>query len=120
MMEQAGVKSVLALESNTSSFVRCLIIKEILTLSKVRYFCGDFRPFLDANQHCFDLIFASGVLYHMTDPMRLLREISRSCRQVFLWTHYYDAPFVERNDYVRNRLGPAQHLELDGLSYEIA
>ena len=119
MLENAGVKSVLALESNTNAFLRCLIVKEILRLKKVHFLAGDFRPFLSSDGQHFDVIFASGVLYHMTDPIRLLFDISRRCRKVFLWTHYYDAALLEQNEVVRNRLGPAQNLDFEGLRYEM-
>ena len=111
MLENAGARSVLAMESNTNAFLRCLIVKEILCMKKVRFLCGDFRQFLSSNEQHFDVVFASGVLYHMTNPVRLLFDISRSCRKVFLWTHYYDRALIDRNQVICNRLGPAQHLE---------
>jgi hypothetical protein len=117
MLERAGAKSVLAIEANTRAFLRCLIVKEILGLKKVQFMCGDFRPFLQSNQQAFDVILASGVLYHMTDPMRLLFDISRHAPQCYLWTHYFEPDFIASNQVLRGRLGPAQQMELDGFRY---
>lgn len=119
MLEKAGAKSVLAIEANTKAFLRCLIVKEILGLEKVRFLCGDFRPFLASNQERFDVVFASGVLYHMTDPVRLLFDITRVTPQVYLWTHYFEPDLIAKNEVVRDRLGPAQCLEFEGFAYEL-
>ena len=34
-----------------------------------------------------DAVFASGVLYHMADPLRLLRAFAKASDRLFLWTH---------------------------------
>jgi len=119
MLQSAGAMSVLAVESNTNAFLRCLIVKEILDLKNVRFLHGDFRAFLVSDEQQFDVIFASGVLYHMTEPVQLLRDISRRCRSAYLWTHYHDSALIEQNQAISNRFGPAQHLEYDGLKYEL-
>jgi hypothetical protein len=119
MLETAGAESVLAIEGNSNTFLRCLTVKEILGLQKVRLLCGDFRQFLSLDHQRFDVIFASGVLYHMTDPMQLLFDMSSRADQLYLWTHYFDASLVARHPDVSRRLGAAQHLELKGFSYEL-
>jgi len=118
ILEKSGAKYILAIEANTVAFLRCLIVKEILGLAKVRYLCGDFRPYLRDSNEYFDVIFASGVLYHMTDPIQLLFDLSLRTRQLYIWTHYYDPALVASNEVIRNRLGPAQHLEFEGFQYE--
>jgi glycosyltransferase involved in cell wall biosynthesis len=119
MLEAAGAKSVLAIEGNSNTFLRCLTVKEILGLQKVRFLCGDFRQFLSLDQRRFEVIFASGVLYHMTDPMQLLFDMLSRTDQLYLWTHYFDDSLVARRPNVSRRLGAGQHLELKGFSYEL-
>jgi SAM-dependent methyltransferase len=119
MLENAGAESVLAIEGNASAFLRCLVVKEILALKKVRFLCGDFRKYLEQEQRPFDVIFASGVLYHMTDPVQLLADISRRTSQLFLWTHYFEASLVAQNPPARQRLGLAQHLRHNDFHYEL-
>jgi hypothetical protein len=49
---------------------------------------GDFLSYLSLTDRRFDLIFASGVLYEMKDPLDLLRLISLRTDRVFIWTFY--------------------------------
>jgi hypothetical protein len=62
-------------------------VKELFSL-RAHFLYGDFVGYLEAAPRQFDLIFACGVLYHMTDPLHLLQLISRSTDRVFLWTLY--------------------------------
>lgn len=89
MLHGLGAK-VTAVEANSAAYLRCLCIKEIFNLIGVRYLLGDFSKFLSENNQRFDAVIASGVLYHMTNPVELLKSIARSTDRVFLWTHYYD------------------------------
>jgi SAM-dependent methyltransferase len=86
-LERLGA-NVLAIEANKYAFLRCLIFKEIVNLRKSRFLLGDFVKWLEVSGDQFDLIVASGVLYHMQDPLHLLDLISRHSRSLFLWTHY--------------------------------
>jgi len=82
-----GAKSVTSIEANAESFIKSLIIKEVLQL-KGRFLHGDFIKYLETAPRRYDLIFACGVLYHMTDPLHLLNLISRQTDRTFVWTHY--------------------------------
>ena len=91
MLEHAGAAYVSAIEANTRAYLKCLIAKEILQLERTRFWCGNFIPFLESTDQRFDLIVAAGVLYHMTDPLKLLRLIAGHTDRLYLWTHYFDA-----------------------------
>ena len=45
---------------------------------------------LETTDKRYDLIVASGVLYHSHDPVRLLELICERANAVFVWTHYFD------------------------------
>jgi hypothetical protein len=94
MMEQAGVGSNTAIESNSRAYLKCLIVKEILNLTRTRFLCGDFVPYLESSKQHFDLILASGVLYHMKDPLHVLELIADHTDRVYLWTHYFDHKLI--------------------------
>ena len=90
MLERYGAQSVLAIEANTRAYLRCLITKEILELKRVRFVCGDFMEYMRQEKTQFDLGVASGVLYHMSNPIEMLGLLTRLTRKhIFLWTHYY-------------------------------
>jgi len=88
MLEQAGAASIDAVEANKLAFMRCLIFKEIVGLKVARFYLGDFVKWLENDSRTYDLIIASGVLYHQRDPLRFLERIAHVGRTVFLWTHY--------------------------------
>jgi hypothetical protein len=90
MLHQAGAASIDAVEANTLAFVRCLVTKEVLRLDRARFYLGDFMYWLERAPVPYDLIVASGVLYHSHDPVRLLELICARANSVYLWTHYFD------------------------------
>ena len=91
-LEKRGAKSILSIEANTRAFLKCLIIKEILRLRKSSFMCGDFVEYLRSTKEKFDVIIASGVLYHMEDPAELIGLIANASDRVYLWTQYYIDP----------------------------
>jgi len=93
-LEQLGA-DVLGIEANPHIFLRALVAKNILK-SRATFLLGDFVEYLGDSDESFDLIFASGVLYHMEDPVELLYRISRKSDRLFLWTHYVPEKSVRK------------------------
>lgn len=91
MMTSRGAE-VLAIESNTKAWMRCLVVKNHLNMRGATFLLGDFQQYLDSDPPPprFDFVLASGVLYHMTDPVRLLLGIAGTTDAIGLWTHYFD------------------------------
>jgi hypothetical protein len=90
MIHRMGAREIVAVEASARAFLKCLIVKEIWKLDRARFLYGDIVQFLDQKEKNFDIIFASGVLYHSMEPLRLLHLIARRTEQCLLWTHYYD------------------------------
>lgn len=88
MLENAGAASILAIEANKLSYLRSLIVKELMNLKRVRFLLGDFQTWLENTDEKYDFIVASGVLYHMQDPLRLLELIASHTDTFYIWTHY--------------------------------
>jgi hypothetical protein len=98
MLERARAREVVAVEAHQHAFLRCLVVKNLLDL-RARFELGDFIAYLRDHDVEWDLCVASGVLYHMADPLELLELLGRRSRRVFIWTHYYDADILtERPD----------------------
>jgi hypothetical protein len=94
-LEQLGAQ-VLAVEGNVGNFLKCLIVKNALSMS-TRFLLGDFVQFMESCRERFDICWASGVLYHAKDPIALLKGACRVAPTVFLWTHYFDEEIVSRS-----------------------
>jgi hypothetical protein len=105
---------VVGIEANTRSFLKCLVTKELLDLRNARFLCADFVSYLDAHPEPYDLCLASGVLYHMSEPLKLLEQICAHAEVVYLWTHYYDRERVKNNTAHAHRFGKEQAMEWKG------
>jgi SAM-dependent methyltransferase len=88
LLERAGAQ-VTAIEANKRNYLKCLITKELMGARNARFLLGNFVPWLETSNEKFDVIWASGVLYHMREPLRLLRAIAAHTDKVFIWTHYF-------------------------------
>jgi hypothetical protein len=81
---------------NPRAFLKCLIIKEIFGLSAAHFMLGDGVAYVREASETFDVCIASGVLYHLRDPIGFLDAASRRSDRLFLWTHYYDFDCLKR------------------------
>jgi hypothetical protein len=105
MLEAAGAR-VDAIEANQRAFLRCLITKEILGLTRAKFLLGDFIKALENSEQSYDLIVASGVLYHLTDPLRLIELVAKRTNAVFFWTHVVTEESMPRWDPRRLVIAP--------------
>jgi hypothetical protein len=118
MLHKRNAARVVAIEANTKAFLKCLCVKEMFELHRVEFLLGDFVKFLEVPL-TFDTIIASGVLYHMTDPLLLLKRISKCTDKVYLWTHYYDREIIPTNKVLRKKFRPGGFwLFLEDTRYE--
>ncbi|MFM0231721.1 DUF1698 domain-containing protein [Paraburkholderia sediminicola] len=92
-MSRSGAASITSIESNTTSFLKCLIVKNTLKFN-ANFMLGDFCAYLDSCSETFDFLLASGVLYHMMEPVKLLQDMTKVSRTIAIWTHYYDAEII--------------------------
>lgn len=86
MLEAAGAQ-VDAIEANQRAFLRCLVTKEILGLTRSKFWLGDFMMALADWEQSYDLIVACGVLYHLKSPLNLIELVAKRTGAVYFWTH---------------------------------
>jgi hypothetical protein len=101
-------KSLVSIELKQDAFLQCLIMKEIYDMNNVHFLLGNYNYYLmpkkfpnvpaiefkHFHRH-YDLIIASGVLYHSTDPYRFLTAIMHKCDSFFVWTQYYKPTLLQ-------------------------
>jgi len=119
MLERAGAKSITSIEANTRAFLKCLIVKELLGLSRVHFRCGNFVPFLQENRTRYDLVFAAGVLYHMSDPVNLIALLSAWTDRIYFWTHYYDRDIVLQTAHLRHNFSKESQRSVLGFDHTL-
>ncbi len=98
-LAKLGADRIVAIEANSEAYLKCLVVKEILQTPRCQFLLGDCVQFLQGSSERFDMIFCSGILYHMENPYEFIKAISQHTERVFLWTHYYDpkaSALVER------------------------
>jgi hypothetical protein len=110
MLTQRGAL-VDAVEANRTAYLKCLIAKEILQIQNARFHLGDCIHWAEQISTRYDLIVACGVLYHMVDPLRLLRGLARLTDNLYIWTVCIDN---EEN------LKPSDVQKFDDLSVRVA
>ncbi len=112
MLESHGA-DVTALEGNVGSFLRSLVLKNHLGL-RSNFLLGDFTAFLDDPGASYDYVLASGVLYHMSDPVGLLDRIARATDRFGLWTQVYDETVPTRGLHARLMIDRTPEIVDDG------
>lgn len=120
MMHARGARSIVSIEANSRAFLKCLCVKQIFDLNRARFLLGDFIAFMQESKKRFDFVIASGVLYHMRDPMEVLDQICSASDRVFIWTHYYDEQVVASNKAIAKKFARAHTADHKGFTYRAA
>lgn len=116
MLDRAGAK-VYAVESNSRAYLKCLVAKELLGMKHARFVRGDFVEFLRTQHHRYDLVVASGVLYHMADPVELLTLMAAAGDRLAIWTHYYDGETLRHSSTARQFQTPPEPYQFGDARY---
>jgi hypothetical protein len=114
MLTRAGAASVLAV-----AYLKCLIAKELVGMPAARFVLGDFMAYLRESDERFDLVFASGVLYHMRNPVETIALTAGAADQLFLWTHYYDEEIVRSSALLSPRFTTAETSSHEGFEHTL-
>jgi hypothetical protein len=119
MMHKGGAKSITAIEANSRSYLKCLCVKEIFGLDRAGFVYADAQVYTSECTEDFDLCVASGILYHMTQPVEFIKNIARMSKTLFIWTHYYDESLKDRANLARQFEEPHE-IEVDGQTYTVS
>jgi hypothetical protein len=116
MLEEAGADGG-ANEGHSRAYQKCLGTQELLGMTRTKFLYGDFVAHLDASSDRYDVVLASGVLYHMREPLDLLDQLARVTDTVVLWTHYFDRERLDAAGFGRQFAAPAVTVERSGQSF---
>jgi Protein of unknown function (DUF1698) len=118
-LEQAGAQAIVAVEANARAYLKCLIAKEILGLRRAQFLLGDFEDYLRAGASRFDAVVASGVLYHVRQPVELIHNLARATDHVYIWTHYYVQERIAQIAHMAHRFRGSHAAEHAGFGHTV-
>lgn len=120
MFCKEGAKAITAIESNSRSYLKCLCIKELFALDQAKFLYGDALAYASETTERFDLCVASGILYHMTQPIEFLQKLTERSDTIFIWTHYFDEEIVKNKNNLSRQFDAFSEINVGGKKYRIA
>ncbi|MEO5721704.1 MAG: class I SAM-dependent methyltransferase [Chthoniobacterales bacterium] len=96
LAQRPGVTDVLGVEGRAVNLARAQLAVRLLEARKVQLVEADLEHAELAQFGRFDAIFCCGLLYHLPEPWRLLRQFPGVSSRAFLWTHYCLEPDADR------------------------
>ena len=75
---------LIGVDRNLEDIQRCWCMASHLRLGPVNFIQEDVYEYVERTRRTFDLVLCTGGLYHISDPPRLLRGLSRMARQYAL------------------------------------
>jgi hypothetical protein len=101
MLEKMGAREIVSIEGRRENFEDCLRTKERYGLEQTTFYLGDIEELAAGTVEppfagTFDVVFCTGLLYHLTEPGRALDWCRRQAAELFLQTHYVEEAALER------------------------
>jgi hypothetical protein len=123
LLDRLGAAEVVAVEANTRAYLKCLVSKEVLGIASARFKCGDAVRYLEDHlAHGgakFDFCLASGVLYHLVNPIAALDLMTRASDRLLLWTMYYDEEYMASREDLAVKFPKVTSLEYAGFKHNL-
>lgn len=82
-----GVESVLGVEGRRANLARARLVQDLYATKNIEFVEANLEQIPLAHFGTFDVIFCSGLLYHLPEPWRLVEQFAAVAPGLFLWTH---------------------------------
>ncbi|HEY8063662.1 MAG TPA: class I SAM-dependent methyltransferase [Methylosinus sp.] len=99
LLESAGAR-VDAIEPSRAGFIRCLVAKEVMRLSRTRFRLGDLDGFLRETDARYDLVVACEALHRFADPLASVALLARRADAVFIHSQITGTAPLSRRDLI--------------------
>lgn len=87
LAKQPGVH-ILGIEGRQYNIEKAKFIQRLLGLQNVTFIQANLENIELAPLGIFDAVLCSGILYHLPEPWKLVKEMSKVSKKLFIWTHY--------------------------------
>ncbi len=88
LARNSSVERVVAIEARDKNIEKATFVKNLLNDKKVEFINADLEKTDLAKCGEFDAVFCSGLLYHLTEPWRLIEQCQKVSPRIFIWTRY--------------------------------
>ena len=92
-LDRYDASEIIAIEGNPRNFLKCCAVKNHYQLNRTQFLLGDCGVYLAECNRRFDLVVASGILYHLFDPIAALEDICRLTDVISICTTYFHPEF---------------------------
>jgi 2-polyprenyl-3-methyl-5-hydroxy-6-metoxy-1,4-benzoquinol methylase len=115
MLEKMGAREIVAIEARRENVAECLRTKDRYRLERTTFHRDDVEELAAGRVEApfrgsFDVVFCTGLLYHLTDPGQVLEWCRQQADELFVQTHYVEEaararywPSHFRDDVYRHR-----------------
>lgn len=97
ILENFNIQSNISIEGRVESYLKCCMIKNIYDLNKTKFYLDDVMNISEEKYGTFEIAVVLGLLYHLDNPLKLLKKIGAMVDTVILSTHYADEASPYRN-----------------------
>lgn len=100
MLDKMGAARIVGVEGRENNIRTCENVKQCFGLDRATFVLQDIEGLAKGEQPQFsgpfDLVFCLGLLYHMPDPLSILRWCRHQAPSLFLGTHYFEPSELDR------------------------
>lgn len=88
LAQNPSVERVVAIEARADNVEKARFVQGLLKDDKVEFVEADLETFDLSSLGTFDAVFCSGILYHLSEPWKLIEECQKVSPNIFVWTQY--------------------------------
>jgi len=88
LLHLLGCREVMGVEGRTWNFLKACLVKNIFDIDNCKFILADLRARTFDDLGRFDLCLCIGILYHVMNPVFIMKNIGRVTNHVFIWSHY--------------------------------
>ena len=88
LAQRSTVKRVLGIEGRQANVNKAVFVQDLLGTKNVEFALANLESADLSSFGKFDVVFCSGLLYHLPEPWKLISQISGVSPNLFIWTHY--------------------------------
>ena len=118
-MAQRGM-DVVGIEARQTNFAKLSLIKDHFELPNLEFRRDDVKNFTRENYGSFDIVLALGILYHLDEPIKWMRQLAAATQGLLIVDSHFAPPLDAGLPLLDKRLplGPLQKLKDGATTYE--